>query len=188
MGANEPLQQGSVNWAGVALGAVLLALVVASIGSIFIRVVAAVGVLALTFYLTRVREVNQAADATLSSADLVGLDRRKYGRLRVTTGELLEQVRRMNQIAVDAREGKITQRPANAELDRIAAILRDIVDEIRKSAGVPTPVVQRSPTTGRGINPSNRPVIAEAVDAPPEEQQESQPPVGSSTDAALETE
>ncbi len=189
MTSNGPLQKGGVNWAGVALGAVLLALVVFAIGSVFLRVVAAVGVLALTFYLTQVREAKNVADLSLlSESDVVGLDRRKYGRLRDTTNHCLEKIRRMNQIGVDARAGKITQRHANAELDRLAAILRDLVPEIRKAAGIPTPVVQRRPTTGRVISPANRPVTAEAADANAQEQQESEPPVDSSTNPALEAE
>ncbi len=189
MTSNGLLQRGDVNWAGIALGAVLLALLVAVIGSVLLRVVASVGVLALTFYLIQVREANNIADLSmLSESDVGGLDRRKYGRLRDTTNQLLENVRRMNQIGVDARAGKITQRHANTELDRIAATLRDLVQEIRKSAGIPTPVVQRRPTTGRVISPANRPLTAEAADADAQEQQESEPPVDSSTNPALEAE
>ncbi len=187
MTSNGPLQRGDLNWAGIALGAVLLALLVAVIGSVLLRVVAAVGILALTFYLTQVREANNMADLSmLSESDVGGLDRRKYGRLRDTTNQLLENVRRMNQIGVDARAGKITQRHANVELDRLAATLRDLVQEIRKSAGIPTPVVERRPTTGRVISPANRPLTAEAADA--QEQQESEPPVDSSTNPAVEAE
>ncbi len=188
MTSNGPLQKGDRNWAGVALGAVLLAFVVFAIGSVFLRVVAAVGVLALTFYLTQVREANNVADLSMLSESDFGLDRRKYGRLRDTTNQLLDNVRRMNQIGVDARAGKITQRHANAELDRLAAVLRDLVPEIRKAAGIPTPVVQRRPTTGRVISPANRPVTAEAADSDAQEQKESGPPVDSSTNPALEAE
>ncbi len=188
MTSNGPLQRGDVNWAGIALGAVLLALLVAVIGSVLLRVVAAVGVLALTFYLTQVREANNIADLSMLSESDVGLDRRKYGRLRDTTNQLLNNVRRMNQIGVDARAGKITQRHANVELDRLAAMLLDLIQEIRKAAGVPTPVVQRRPTTGRVISPANRPLTAEAAHADAQEQQASEPPVDSSTNPALEAE
>ncbi len=188
MTSNGPLQRGDVNWAGIALGAVLLALLVAVIGSVLLRVVASVGVLALTFYLIQVREANNIADLSMLSESDVGLDRRKYGRLRDTTSQLLENVRRMNQIGVDGRAGKITQRHANVELDRIAATLRDLIQEIRKAAGVPTPVVQRRPTTGRVISPANRPLTAEAAHADAQEQQASEPPVDSSTNPALEAE
>ncbi len=188
MTSNGPLQRGDVNWAGIALGAVLLALLVAVIGSVLLRVVAAVGVLALTFYLTQVREANNIADLSMLSESDVGLDRRKYGRLRDTTNQLLTNVRTMNQIGVDARAGKITQRHANVELDRLAAMLLDLIQEIRKAAGVPTPVVQRRPTTGRVISPANRPLTAEAAHADAQEQQASEPPVDSSTNPALEAE
>ena len=188
MTSNGPLQRGDLNWAGIALGAVLLALLVAVIGSVLLRVVAAVGVLALTFYLTQVREANNIADLSMLSESDVGLDRRKYGRLRDTTNQLLNNVRRMNQIGVDARAGKITQRHANVELDRLAAMLLDLIREIRKAAGVPTPVVQRRPTTGRVISPANRPLTAEADHTDAQEQQASEPPVDSSTNPALEAE
>ena len=71
-----------------------------------------------------------------------GLDRRRYGRLRAHTDVMLDNVRAMNRLAVDARQGKMTQRLANAELDRLAEKIRTQVSDVRKTAGIPTPSVR----------------------------------------------
>lgn len=68
-----------------------------------------------------------------------GLDRRKYGRLRAYTDRFLDHVRAMNRTAIDARQGKMTPHHATAELDRISQHMDSVMEEIRKSAGVPTP-------------------------------------------------
>ncbi len=81
-----------------------------------------------------------------------GLDRRKYGRLRQHTERLLDHVRQMNRIAIDGRAGKVQPRHAHAEMDRLAALMRDNVDEIRKAAGVPTPMEE--PTSRRKAQPN----------------------------------
>ncbi len=61
-------------------------------------------------------------------------------------------VRQMNRVAVEGREGKLSPRHTQAELDRLAAKLRDVVDEIRKTAGVPTPL-ENPARAARGGHP-----------------------------------
>ena len=143
MAASKPTSDTGPNWAVVGLGTLLLVLVVAAVPDIILRAIAAAIIMAGTFYLAQSREEMQVENPLLEQLrthKTEGLDRRKYGRLRSRTDRLLEQVRQMNRIAIQGREGKLSPRHAHAELDRIAALMRDTVDEIRKSAGVPTPI------------------------------------------------
>lgn len=138
-----------INWAVVGAGAILLALIVASIpdDKIFLRVIIALAILGVTLYWSRPRQepiIENPLFEQLHSQQH-GLDRRKYGRLRSTTEDLLEFIRQMNQVAVEGREGKLSPRHTQAELDRLAAKLRDIIEEVRKTAGVPTPLAEPGP-------------------------------------------
>lgn len=141
-------QDSGINWAVVGAGAILMALAVASIqDQVFWRVLVALAILGLTVYWSRSRQepiVENPLFEQLHSQQH-GLDRRKYGRLRSTTEDLLEFIRQMNRVAVEGREGKLSPRHTQAELDRLAAKLRDIVEEIRKTAGVPTPLAEPRP-------------------------------------------
>lgn len=142
--AEQKPQDAGTNWAVVIAGTILLALAVVAIGddNVFWRVIAAAAIMLITFYWSRSRQEptleNPLFDQLHSQQH--GLDRRKYGRLRTSTEELLDYIREMNRIAVEGREGRLSPRHAQAELDRLAAKLRDNVDEIRKAAGVPTPL------------------------------------------------
>lgn len=133
--------ESGINWAGVAVGGLLLALLVAVIEPIWLRVAAAIAALVVTIYIAHAQEEREIENPVLETARAgrPGLDRRKYGRLRAQTNRFLSHVREMNRVAVDARSGRVTQRHAHGELDRIASKMRDVVDEIRKSAGIPTP-------------------------------------------------
>jgi hypothetical protein len=142
--AEQKPQDTGINWAVVLFGVILLALAVAVIGDdkIFLRVFAAVAILAVVFYWSRPRQETVLENPLFEQlhSQQHGLDRRKYGRLRSSTDDLLDFIREMNRIAVEGREGKLSPRHAQAEIDRLAAKLRDSVDEIRKAAGVPTPL------------------------------------------------
>ncbi len=157
MAASKPRPDTSPNWAVVGLGMLLLVLCVAAIPDIILRAIVAAIIMGGTFYLAQSREEPQVENPLLEQLRTQtheGLDRRKYGRLRSRTDRLLEQVRQMNRIAIEGREGKLSPRHAHAELDRIAALMRDTVDEIRKSAGVPTPIEKPASTrTGKVVQP-----------------------------------
>ncbi len=135
---------GSVNWGVVGFGVILLMLATSAIPDTLLRVLAASGIMVLTFLWSRSRpeaEIENPVLDKLHDAHF-GLDRRKYGRLRSSTDRMLEHVREMNRIAVQGREGKLAPRHAQAELDRLAAAMRDLVEDVRRSAGIPTPMEQ----------------------------------------------
>ena len=67
---------------------------------------------------------------------------------------MLDNVRQMNKIAIDGREGRLSPRHAHAELDRLAAVMRDVIEEIRKAAGVPTPAEEPAAQAGKGPQPA----------------------------------
>ncbi len=142
MGEGTTSQDAGINWVIVVIGALILAAAVAAFEGVMVRVLAAVFILAATVYMARPREEQLVDNPLLEQLrdQKPGLDRRKYGRLRQHTERLLDHVRQMNRIAVDGRAGKVAPRHAHAEMDRLAALMRDIVEEIRKAAGVPTPV------------------------------------------------
>lgn len=155
MPEDTPTQSGDTNWIVVAIGAgILAAAVAAAEESLLLRVVAAVAILAATVYMSRPREEQVVDNPLLDQLrdQKPGLDRRKYGRLRQHTERLLDHVRQMNRIAIDGRAGKVQPRHAHAEMDRLAALMRDNVDEIRKAAGVPTPLEE--PAQARKVQPN----------------------------------
>ncbi len=144
-----------INWTGIVLGTILVAMIAGGLQPIVPRVLAVMIVTLVTVYLSIERESTEVENPVLEQmrGGASGLDRRKYGRLRSQTDKLLDHIRRMNRIAVDAREGKVTQAHARSEIDRIAEMMRDQIDDIRKAAGVPTPVVDPSATSGRVVRP-----------------------------------
>ena len=169
-------QDSGINWAVVGVGAILMALIVASIPDdrVFWRTIVALGILVVTLYWSRSRQEplveNPLFDQLHSRQH--GLDRRKYGKLRSTTEELLDYIRQMNRVAVEGREGKLSPRHTQAELDRLAAKLRDVVDEIRKTAGVPTPLEPPGP---RGARPGHPKVVIPKARTTPDSQAASPP-------------
>ncbi len=134
--------EGGINWGVVGFGVILLMLATSAIPDTLLRVLAAAGIMILTFLWSRSRPETELENPVLDKLHdkQFGLDRRKYGRLRSSTDRMLEHVREMNRIAVQGREGKLAPRHAQAELDRLAAAMRDLVEDVRRSAGVPTPM------------------------------------------------
>jgi hypothetical protein len=149
-------QESGTNWIVVGAGALFLALAVLAFNDPLLRAVAAVVVFIAAFVMARPRDDSTIENPLLEQlrTHKDGLDRRKYGRLRSTTERLLDNVRQMNKIAIDGREGRLSPRHAHAELDRLAAVMRDVIDEIRKAAGVPTPAEEPGPRSGKVAQPS----------------------------------
>jgi hypothetical protein len=183
--AEQKPQETGINWAVVLFGIILLAMSVAVIGDdkIFLRVFAAVAIIVVTFYWSRPRQETVLENPLFEQlhSQQHGLDRRKYGRLRSSTDDLLDFIREMNRIAVEGREGKLSPRHAQAEIDRLAAKLRDSVDEIRKAAGVPTPLDEGTgkarPAHPQVVLPKARPhVDTGSPSAAPGESGEGLPP------------
>ena len=63
---------------------------------------------------------------------------RVFRELRSQVVLLLEQVRRLNWIAVDAQRGFRNQDDATREMDKIEDEIREIVTDVRRAAGKPT--------------------------------------------------
>ncbi len=149
-------QDTGTNWLVVGAGALFLALAVLAFNQPAVRAVVAVVVFIAAFLMARPRDETPVENPLLEQlrTHKDGLDRRKYGRLRSTTERLLDNVRQMNKIAIDGREGRLSPRHAHAELDRLAAIMRDVIDEIRKAAGVPTPAEEPKTRSGKVVQPS----------------------------------
>ena len=142
MAEHDPTQDPGTNWAVVGLGAIVLMLVNLALPDLFLRAMASAIILLATVFWSQSRPEPDVENPLLDQLHDVkqhGLDRRKYGHLRSSTNYLLDHVRQMNRIAVEGREGKLAPRHAQAELDRLASKMRDMVDDIRKTAGVPTP-------------------------------------------------
>jgi len=142
MAEKEPTQGSGINYAVVGFGIIFLVLVVAAIPDTFLRVLAAAAIMLVTFWWSQSRQEPDVENPLMEQLHekQYGLDRRKYGHLRSSTDNLLDHVRQMNRIAIEGREGKLAPRHAQAELDRLAAKMRDVVDDIRKTAGIPTPM------------------------------------------------
>lgn len=144
MAEQQPSQDPGTNWAVVGLGVIVLMLVNLALPDEFLRAMASAIIMLATVFWSQSRPEPDVENPLLDQLHEVkqhGLDRRKYGHLRSSTNNLLDHVRQMNRIAVEGREGKLAPRHAQAELDRLASKMRDLVDHIRKTAGVPTPDV-----------------------------------------------
>ncbi len=63
--------------------------------------------------------------------------RRRFGRLRRWTRELLREISRLNWTVVDADRGFRDREAANAEIDAIEMRLYQIIEEIKDAAGRP---------------------------------------------------
>ncbi len=169
MAEHVPGQPGQVNWTVVAFGGLLMVLAILAIPDRLVSAPAAAFILALTFYMAHQKQETEVENPLLDElrAKKTGLDRRKYGRLRSSTDRLLDNVRTMNRIAIDGREGKLSPRHAHAELDRLAAKMTDLIDDIRKSAGIPTPPEEPS-QVGRVVQPQVVLPKAKGTNAEPE--------------------
>ncbi len=137
------IDQPQINWGAVVLAALVMVLAVALVPNTILRTGVALAAFLWGIRLSQARPYDTEIENPLLEAARgrsEGLDRRRYGRLRASTEHFLDQVRAMNRLAIDAREGKLTQRHASVQLDRMTESMRDLVVDIRKNAGVPTPV------------------------------------------------
>lgn len=77
-------------------------------------------------------------DGMLAKENRFGSRGRVFRELRSQVVLLLEQVRRLNWIAVDAERGFRNQDDAMREMDQIEDEIREIITDVRRAAGKPT--------------------------------------------------
>ena len=65
----------------------------------------------------------------------VGIKQRHFKGVRTRVVQLLDEIRRLNWLAVDAERGFRDKDEAMHEMDRIESRLKEIISEIRQSAG-----------------------------------------------------
>jgi len=63
-------------------------------------------------------------------------EKRRFGKLRRATDEMIEKIKYLNRVAVGLEKGTIEREGGNQELDNIQAQLLDIVKKLRQHAGV----------------------------------------------------
>lgn len=104
------------------------------------------------------------ASARLATRDLLErlkaerTHRRRFVRLRTHVQQLLNEVRRLNWLAVDADRGFRSKEAATEEMDAIEGRLRDLVAAIREAAGEAAPEGVEAPPDAEG---SDRPTEPE---------------------------
>ncbi len=70
--------------------------------------------------------------------------KRRFTRLRNQVGQLLDEIRRLNWMAVDAERGFRSRETAIQEMDAIEGRLKAIIEHIRNTAGQMTPESQKA--------------------------------------------
>jgi len=63
-------------------------------------------------------------------------EKRRFGKLRRATDEMIEKIKYLNRVAVGLEKGTIEREGGNQELDTVQAQLLDIVKKLRMHAGV----------------------------------------------------
>ena len=63
-------------------------------------------------------------------------EKRRFGKLRRATDEMIEKIKYLNRVAVGLEKGTIERESGNQELDSVQAQLLDIVKKLRMHAGV----------------------------------------------------
>jgi hypothetical protein len=63
-------------------------------------------------------------------------EKRRFGKLRRATDEMIEKIKYLNRVAVGLEKGTIEREGGNAELDTVQGQLLDIVKKLRMHAGV----------------------------------------------------
>ncbi len=101
------------------------------------------------------------SSARLGVVDLVTesredrVHRRRFVRLRAQVQQLLDEIRRLNWMAVDAERGFRDRETAAEEMDAIEDRLKDMIADIRSTAGQMTPESERA-SVREGEPPGNR--------------------------------
>ncbi len=76
--------------------------------------------------------------------------KRRFTRLRSQVQQLLDEIRRLNWMAVDAERGFRSRETALGEMDQIEGRLKDLIEEIRSTAGQMSPETESSPGSEEG--------------------------------------
>lgn len=76
--------------------------------------------------------------------------KRRFTRLRSQVQQLLDEIRRLNWMAVDAERGFRSRETALGEMDRIEGRLKDLIEEIRSTAGQMSPESESPPRSEEG--------------------------------------
>ncbi|HEY1951262.1 MAG TPA: hypothetical protein VGG76_00525 [Gemmatimonadaceae bacterium] len=63
-------------------------------------------------------------------------EKRRFGKLRRATDEMIEKIKYLNRVAVGLEKGTLERDAGNQELDAVQAQLLDIVRKLRMHAGV----------------------------------------------------
>lgn len=71
--------------------------------------------------------------------------KRRFTRLRNQVQQLLDEIRRLNWMAVDAERGFRSRETAIREMDAIEVRLKELIEHIRETAGHMTPESEESP-------------------------------------------
>ncbi|NIN72374.1 MAG: hypothetical protein GTO46_10755 [Gemmatimonadetes bacterium] len=85
---------------------------------------------------------------TQSPADKV--HKRRFVQLRSQVGQLLDEIRRLNWMAVDAERGFRSREAALKEMDRIEGRLKELIEEIRVTAGQMSAEQEETAAAGGG--------------------------------------
>lgn len=87
--------------------------------------------------LDAVRKAKEFTDAQLHQRCHRALsEKRRFGKLRRTTDEMIEKIRYLNRVAVGLEKGTIERDDGNKELNNVQAELLEIVKRLRMHAGV----------------------------------------------------
>lgn len=76
--------------------------------------------------------------------------KRRFTRLRSQVQQLLDEIRRLNWMAVDAERGFRSRETALGEMDRIEGRLKDLIEEIRSTAGQMSTETESPPGSEEG--------------------------------------
>jgi hypothetical protein len=84
-----------------------------------------------------VRKTREFSDGDLVQRCYRALsEKRRFGKLRRTTDQMIEKIRHLNRLAVSLEKGLIERESGNAELNQAQAELLEIVRSLRLHAGV----------------------------------------------------
>jgi hypothetical protein len=87
--------------------------------------------------LDAVRKAKEFTEAQLQQRCHRALsEKRRFGKLRRTTDEMIEKIRYLNRVAVGLEKGTIDREGGNQELSNVQGELLEIVKRLRMHAGV----------------------------------------------------
>src|SRR3954462_9299080 len=90
-----------------------------------------------TSVLDAVRKAKEFSESQLQQRCHRALsEKRRFGKLRRATDEMIEKIKYLNRVAVGLEKGTIDREGGNQELDTVQAQLLDLVKKLRPPAGV----------------------------------------------------